>query len=46
MCNADTNVEPGIPGSNGVSGYGVPKVCRDYESVKQWSEQWADIGVS
>ncbi|CAJ2513921.1 Uu.00g020400.m01.CDS01 [Anthostomella pinea] len=39
MCASDTNVE--YPDENHVtSGWNNAKTCRDYESVKQWVEQW------
>ncbi|KAF1815938.1 hypothetical protein P152DRAFT_202628 [Eremomyces bilateralis CBS 781.70] len=40
MCHADTNLEPVDPKLGGTTGWGSPKTCRDYHSVKQWAKHW------
>jgi hypothetical protein len=40
MCNADTNLELVDPTRDGVTGYGFPRKCRDYDRVTQWADQW------
>ena len=39
-CAADSTLEPVIPELGGVTGWGFPRVCRDYEELKQWAEKW------
>ena len=40
MCAADTNLEAVSKSTGGVHGFGVQKMCRDYEAVREWAERW------
>ncbi|KAI1770221.1 hypothetical protein F4818DRAFT_433839 [Hypoxylon cercidicola] len=38
-CASDATLEPVDPALGGVTGWGNPRLCRDYESVTAWAEQ-------
>ena len=40
QCATDTNLEPVDFELGGINGWGVSRVCRDYESAKRWAEKW------
>ena len=40
QCAADTNIEPVDFALGGVTGWGVKRVCRDFEEVKRLAEEW------
>ncbi|KAL3462907.1 hypothetical protein BJX64DRAFT_287886 [Aspergillus heterothallicus] len=40
MCAADTNLEVLEPDADGTSGWGQPRVCRDYQQVFEWASKW------
>ncbi|KAL2827693.1 hypothetical protein BJY01DRAFT_228955 [Aspergillus pseudoustus] len=42
MCAADTNIEALEPNTRGTDGWGQHRVCRDYQTVFDWAEKWAD----
>ncbi|KAL4762190.1 uncharacterized protein BDW70DRAFT_33534 [Aspergillus foveolatus] len=42
MCAADTNLEVLNRETHKTSGWGQPRICRDYESVFNWAEKWAN----
>ncbi|KAL4745084.1 hypothetical protein BDW72DRAFT_208495 [Aspergillus terricola var. indicus] len=42
MCAADTNLEVLDHKTHKTSGWGQPRICRDYESVFNWAEKWAN----
>lgn len=38
MCASDTTLEPLDPELGGVTGWGVMRKCRDYQTVINWAE--------
>jgi hypothetical protein len=42
MCAADTNLEVLDHETHKTSGWGQPRICRDYGSVFNWAEKWAN----
>ena len=40
QCAADTNIEPGNLELGGVTGWGVGRVCRDFDEVKRIAAEW------
>ena len=44
ICAADTNLEPVDFELGGSTGFGFPRICRDFDEVKKWSEQWRTSG--
>ena len=49
MCAADTNLEAVSPAHHVTTGWGSPRVCRDYGGVLAWAERWRnsdDEGIS
>ncbi|KAL4994489.1 hypothetical protein BDV10DRAFT_197510 [Aspergillus recurvatus] len=42
MCAADTNLEVLDKETHTTSGWGQPRICRDYERVFSWAEKWAN----
>ena len=48
MCAADTNLEYVNPETDATTGWGYPRMCRDFESVKEFAEIWknsTDTGI-
>lgn len=48
MCAADTNLEAVSEKTHVTTGWGSKRMCRDYEAVKEWAEQWrnsSDTGI-
>jgi hypothetical protein len=42
MCAADTNLEVLDRDTRATDGWGQERVCRDYQSVFDWADKWAD----
>ncbi|KAM3068723.1 hypothetical protein ACMFMG_010900 [Clarireedia jacksonii] len=48
ICAADTNLEYVNPDTDATTGWGYPRMCRDFESVKIFAETWknsTDTGI-
>jgi hypothetical protein len=43
MCSADSTLEPYDEKLDGASGWGVERLCRDYDGLKTWARDWRDI---
>ena len=39
LCSADSTLEPWHPDLGGVTGWGFPRVCRNYDELKLWAEE-------
>lgn len=40
MCNADTTLQPYSPDFQGVTPWGYPRMCKDYEQIVRFAEQY------
>ena len=40
MCCGDASLEPYDSSLGGVTGWGFPKLCRDYDELKEWAERY------
>ncbi|KAL9099505.1 MAG: hypothetical protein Q9187_009489, partial [Circinaria calcarea] len=38
LCSADSTLEPFRTDLGGVTGWGFPRVCRNYDELKEWAE--------
>ncbi|KAH7402390.1 hypothetical protein DE146DRAFT_610019, partial [Phaeosphaeria sp. MPI-PUGE-AT-0046c] len=42
MCAADATFEPVVLELGGITGWGVDRVCRDFEQLSAWAAEWWD----